>query len=253
MGTDAKPVLLLSIDERLKLEKVPCAPRVAKDRVARITANDGPRQSPRRWGRSLSTVVTTVWLLLASLCFWQGLPALTGSSRQATASATSQSGERELLTTPIEEIAPLQRVIAANPELAGETVSERQIDPATDRLVSFKLTHPDGSFVEWTRVESIPELLDELLLDDEIAFGTLSDGAIDDVLAQRLMGRTLDVELIEFGASGPATIVGIAHCPEPEADDGTGRRLVRSVTRRTPGGGGERQPRTGRPRPRRMG
>ena len=35
MGTDAKAVVRLSIEERVKLEKVLNEPRVAKDRVAR--------------------------------------------------------------------------------------------------------------------------------------------------------------------------------------------------------------------------
>lgn len=181
----------------------------------------------------MSAVVTTVGLLLAGLCFWQGLPALTGTGHRATASTLSQSGGRELITTPIEELVPLDRVIAENPELAGQHVPQRTIDPRIDRLVSFTQTHPDGSITEWTRVERLPELLIGLLLADETAFDDLADDASDAAFAQSLIGRTVDVELSDLGASGPATILNVAPCPEPEADDGTGRRLVTAVFRHT--------------------
>ncbi len=112
---------------------------------------------------------------------------------------------------------------------------------------------PDGSFVEWDRVESLPELfaaavLERLaaLTDEEIEAAPASalfaenvDAPLAEIThdeavlqAERfLIGRTVEVELSEFGVSGAATILSIPPCPQAEPDDGTGRRLVTAVFR----------------------
>jgi hypothetical protein len=218
--------------ETVTLRPSPQCPGIAM-RPAQPPLRPSTHRPRRAW-----SAVTAIGVLLAACCFWQGLPALSSLWRdEAQANVVVEAPQRELVHTKIKDLRPLQRVIAQNPQLAGQHVPERKINPATDRLVSFKLTHPDGSTVQWERVESLPELVMGVLSTDETAFDKLSDDVTDDTTgaapSQSLIGRTLDVELSEFGVSGPATIVGVAPCPEPEAYDGPDRRLITAVFRHT--------------------
>ena len=79
MGTDAKAVVRLSIEERVKLEKVLNEPRVAKDRVARIKMllkadADGPKWSDPKIAEAFDVSIDTV-ARLRHRCVFEGLEA----------------------------------------------------------------------------------------------------------------------------------------------------------------------------------
>ncbi|MCX7423721.1 MAG: hypothetical protein NT013_29875, partial [Planctomycetia bacterium] len=65
MGTDAKAVVRLSIDERLMLEKLLGEPRIAKDRVLRINMllksdADGPQWPDSKIAEAFEVSTDTV-------------------------------------------------------------------------------------------------------------------------------------------------------------------------------------------------
>ena len=79
MGTDAKAVVRLSIDERVLLQKTLGEPRVAKDRVARIgmllkADADGPGWSDERIAEAFDVSHDTV-ARLRTRCVFEGLEA----------------------------------------------------------------------------------------------------------------------------------------------------------------------------------
>ena len=79
MGTDAKAVVRLSIEERLMLERVLQEPRVAKDRVARINMllksdADGPKWADARIAEAFDVSTHTV-ARLRHRCVFEGLEA----------------------------------------------------------------------------------------------------------------------------------------------------------------------------------
>jgi transposase len=85
MGTDAKSVVRLSIEERVLLEKVLRQPRVAKDRVLRINLllksdANGPRWPDSKIAEAFDVSIDTV-ARLRQRCVFEGLEAAT--SRRA--------------------------------------------------------------------------------------------------------------------------------------------------------------------------
>lgn len=180
-------------------------------------------------------------LLFAGFCFYQGIP--NGQRPQASqaqavvAARPKASSQRKLETIAIKDIRPGMRVLAENPELAGQNVPQPQIDPANTRLVRLHQIKPDGH--ELTMETLVP--LDSLHIaayerinsDDRIHIRSLprTETEEDIRLAELLLGHIIDLTLPELGAKGPATIVEISHCPKIESDDGTGRRLVTSTFR----------------------
>jgi hypothetical protein len=160
----------------------------------------------------------------------------------ASVAATSiprgaSSVQRRLLTRPIQEIQVGHRVLAENPELRGQDVPETHFDAESTRLVVLHQIKPDGY-----------ELTVETLLPLEVLVATVAErlesesapppnplplvGSAETVLLNELLlGQTLDLNLPELGAEGPAQIVSIRPCPSFEPDGGTGRRLVTSVFR----------------------
>ena len=81
MGTDAKAVVRLSIDERLMLEKLLREPRVAKDRVLRTNMllksdADGPKWPDSKIAEAFEVSTETV-ARLRHRCVFEGLEAAT--------------------------------------------------------------------------------------------------------------------------------------------------------------------------------
>ena len=198
-------------------------------------------------------------MLLGAFCFWQGWtsPGVASVvdagvvSTNALAASHAAPVTHTLKTAPIESLRPGMRVLASNPELAGQEIAPREIDPLTDRLVTFRLEKEDGSFVEWDRIESLPDLFAAAVLEK---LAMLSDADIEAIPAsalfaenvdppqpdidaeaavrrieQFLIGRTVEVDLAELGVSGPSTILAVSPCPQIEAETGPGRRLITAV------------------------
>jgi len=167
----------------------------------------------------------------------------------------TQSFKRTLITRPIQDIVCGQRVIANNPQLAGQDVPQLEIDPEFTRLVSLHMLKPDGRELDIDTLVSLDTLLalsiEQFEADVEAAGPPvllmppvsmlptsmpsesmlLVDAADDVSLNELLVGQVIEMNLPELGADGPATITSIRPCPPIEPDDGTGRRLVTSVFR----------------------
>ncbi len=162
----------------------------------------------RRW-----SMVSFIGLVLAVACFWQGLPALSSVWRdEVRAQGIAPAPQRELVRTKIKDLRPGRSVIAGNPEL-HQTLADSDIDPATWRLITLVMTKPDGGRLDI-------ELLRPLEW-------------IEDFGAE--VGKSVDLDLAELGAAGPAEVLSIGPCPEIEPDDGHGRRVVTGTFRHSSG------------------
>ena len=146
-------------------------------------------------------------LLLSALCLWNAVPGSTSPATPlaaATPSATTHSGgiTKRLRTTPIGEIRLGMRVLAENPELAGQHLPDTPIDPASWRTIALTMTKPDGGRLDMEFIRS-PEWMEET-------------GA-------RVVGDVIPLDLPELDISGPATVTAVGPCPTLEKGEG---RLV---------------------------
>jgi hypothetical protein len=130
------------------------------------------------------------------------------------------------------------RVLADNPELHGQEVPERAIDPQTTRLVTLHQVKPDGNELTVQTLMSVDTLAANAI---EIWGDSKRrpehrpwiGNAVDVILREALLGQSLDLSLPEMGAEGPADVIAIASCPPFESANEPGRRLVTSVFRHT--------------------
>jgi len=144
---------------------------------------------------------------------------------------------RTLVTRPIQDIQVGQRVLADNPELNGQAIPQAKFDAETTRLVVLHQIKPDGH--ELTVETLLP--LDALAAAAMERLNSDIGPALDPIplvgsrenvaLNELLVGQTLELNMPELGAAGPAEIVTVRPCPAFEPDDGTGRRLITSVFR----------------------
>ena len=99
MGTDAKAVVRLSIDERLMLEKLLREPRIAKDRVLRINMllksdADGPQWPDSKIAEAFEVSTDTV-ARLRQRCVFEGLEAATSRRRPSVTRTRRLDGAAE--------------------------------------------------------------------------------------------------------------------------------------------------------------
>ena len=99
MGTEAKAVVRLSIDERLMLEKVLQEPRVAKDRVARIhrllkSDADGPKWPDPKIAEAFEVSLDTV-ARRRHRCVFEGLEAAIARRRPSATRPRRLDGAAE--------------------------------------------------------------------------------------------------------------------------------------------------------------
>lgn len=99
MGTDAKAVVRLSIDERLMLEKLLGEPRIAKDRVLRINMllksdADGPQWPDSKIAEAFEVSTDTV-ARLRQRCVFEGLEAATARRRPSVTRTRRLDGAAE--------------------------------------------------------------------------------------------------------------------------------------------------------------
>lgn len=132
-----------------------------------------------------------------------------GQSRQA-AIQSGPARRTQLRTRKIRDIRPGVRVLADNPELGGATIPALQVEPKQWRLVTLEMKKPDGSLL------SI-----QLLRDVEWLEQTKAG-----------VGASVELNLVELGAAGPATVLAIAPCPPIEPGNG---RIVTGSFRHTAG------------------
>ena len=171
---------------------------------------------PRPTGRSprrSSSVVSLVGLLVAACCFWQGLPAVTALWRNdVQARVAVAPPTRELVRVPIKDLRPGRRVIAGNPEL-HEALADTEIDPAIWRLITLVMLKGDGSRLDIELLRSLEWI----------------------ELETAVVGQSVDLDLEELGAAGPAEVIAIAACPPIEPDDSQGRRVITGTFKHSSG------------------
>ena len=135
-----------------------------------------------------------------------------------------------MLTIRIDQLLPGRQVFAINPELAGQHIAEREINPETTRLVSLQQTKPDGTDLDVDTLFDIKALAAHSV---EIWSESKSrpdhypfvGSAIDVVLKELLLGQTLELDLPEMGATCYAEIIRIDPCPPIEPTDEPERRF----------------------------
>jgi len=84
---------------------------------------------------------------------------------------------------------------------------------STWRLITLAMSKPDGGRLDIELLRPV-EWLEHVSAD---------------------VGRTVELDLAELGAAGPAGVLSIAPCPEIEPDDGTGRRVITGTFRHSSG------------------
>ncbi len=192
----------------------------------------GGSRGRRRAGKALVYGL----LLLAGFCclafssprsWWQPPP----TPAVATAADVSRQVEHtqpRLLARPIRDVRPGQRVLAENPELEGVVVEPLEIEPDQWRLIRLKMPKPDGGTlaiellrpVLWLQLAACETLLEDTPADNE-AIDALLERIEDEAgLHGVLLGSTIELDLEELGAAGPAEVVEIATCPQLEEGEG---------------------------------
>lgn len=174
MGTEAKAVVRLSIDERLMLEKVLQAPRVAKDRVLRIhmllkSDADGPKWPDSKIAEAFEVSTDTV-ARLRQRCVFEGLEAATARRRPSVTRTRRLDGAAEArlvllaCSTPPDGRAKWTMQLLADEfvawkivdEISGETVRKTLKKTTSSRggksATSFPPKPTPSSSVKWRRL-----------------------------------------------------------------------------------------------------
>ena len=152
MGTDAKVVVRLSIEERLMLEKVLQEPRVAKDRVLRINMllksdADGPKWPDSKIAEAFDVSTDTV-ARLRHRCVFEGLETATSRRRPSATRTRRLDGAAEArlvllaCSTPPDGCAKWTMQLLADQFVALEIVAE--ISGETVRKTLKKMTSSRG-------------------------------------------------------------------------------------------------------------
>ena len=162
-----------------------------------------PRRPSRRRSRIVcggSNLLASAWLLgclLLGGMFFLGQSSSPALSRQATASPAAASpidttlSDQKYVTRSIREIRIGDRVLAHNPEVTETERAEAVQPDATWRQVCLEMGKPDGSQV---RIQLLRPR----------SWLTAQAAAV---------GSTIQLDLEEMGASGPARVTDITSCP----------------------------------------
>lgn len=146
----------------------------------------------------------------------------------ANASATQTVLKEVLQTRPIRDIRPGQRVLSENPELNGQKIEPLEIDPKHWRLITFEQKKANGQSLKvellrrlyWLQIMALVRATDEKekrIVSSDIT----SDVSVDqDWIQEALIGHTIELNLVEFGAVGSATVKKIEPCPKIETGQG---------------------------------
>lgn len=166
-------------------------------------------------------------LILSGVCFWNALPDGAGSlpadgvlaSAHASSSGSdSPASDLCLETRPIQDIRVGQRVLAHNPEVSDLERAGWAVEPDWSAWVFLKLQMPKPG----EGVLHIDLIRPRKWLEAQ-AGGInrkLPAGGDPSAPYAELIGRTIELDLPELGATGPAAIHAIGPCPEIETGDG---------------------------------
>lgn len=131
MGTDARAVVRLSIEDRLMLEKALQQPRVAKDRVARINMllkadADGPKWTDVRIAEAFSVSTDTV-ARLRHRCVFEGLEAAISRRRPTASRPRTLDGAAEARLVQLACSTPLEGCATWTMQLLADQLVELKI------------------------------------------------------------------------------------------------------------------------------
>lgn len=183
-----------------------------------------PFKARKSWTAALATAVALC--ALGAGLVWNGL---TGGSAQR-AQAAAPAG-RIVKSVAIRDFALGRRCVGTNP-LREQVEHTPEPDQAIWREVHLLLKKPNGGNVRCELLRPLEWLIAHAaqivttLPSKDIVQRPLMVPVGEAPLHELLLGRTIQLDLPELGASGPAEIVSIGPCPDIEPDDGKGRHVV---------------------------
>jgi len=190
-------------------------------RSSATTPFDRPRPTRRSaglFGKSWLVVCVLLAAFFGGRCFWKlGEEATPASLSAAPVSQCASLGQ--LASQAIETVRVGQRVVAANPELAGSPRSTlTAVDPSTWRLLRLRAvdTWPDGT-VDTIEVETLQP--PEWIARHKAAVGA---------------AVPLPLDLVEMGLSDDLRATVVANEPCPTIDDGPGSVVLTTVNHLNP-------------------
>lgn len=187
----------------------------------------------RRRGSKLGLAWLWACLLLAGGFLWNGLPAPSPSSQPLIAASSSRPAPvvAKYLTKPIREICVGDRVLAHNPEVSdSERADAIEPDPETWRHIRLSMQKPDGSDLQIEMLRPAEWLADHAIsqIDLETPGWFVREQLLLDSSRweEGLVGRTIELDLPELGAAGPAKVLSVQPCPVIESTSDDGRQVV---------------------------
>ena len=185
----------------------------AKAATRRHTPTGSPSTSgkPRPCRSPFIRLWPVIALLLAGFCGWMaftsarpGLDTREIPAAQTALSAQSDTSTR-YVTAAIQDVQIADWVLADNPELPDSTPDTADdIDPASWRVIRAEMDKPDGGRLNLALLRPV--------------------GWIEEFGA--VVGGTIELDLAELGAEGPATVTAVEPCPEIAERPHPGCRLV---------------------------
>ncbi len=205
-----------------------------------------------------ASLLRPLGLLFAAFCLWQAIRPLPATptntagdcvqivQTERSGSFSSLSKKCPLQTTPIERLETGMRVLAENPELIGPHQPDSEVNPETWRRICLQLDKADGScldiellrprewIVEQAFLQVQPDGTNHLPI-DKISTMPLALAGGDLLAGELLLGKSIHLDLPEFGATGPARVVSLRPCPPLEIARHAGRRLITGTFRHSAG------------------
>lgn len=204
------------------------------------TTGDRSGSAPKTSTRSLSKWVVPFLLFLSLCCFWQAAPrterpgvqqAHAGMVSSDAANQLSSAPTRKLVTTPIKDLRTGQRVLVAAPHLDGTDKPQIRIgDPTAWRVVRLTMSKPDRSRLDIVLLRPLDWIVAAAFdaISQEATATTLPRPVVADIedvsIYERVLSRTIRLNLPEMGISGPAEITSLQTCPQLE--EGPGRLVT---------------------------
>lgn len=225
-----------------------CGSRVPQSTSASTTptalSTREPRM-PRAHSRHVSKLgLAWMWacLLIGGGLLWSGLSGTSNPAQPLHASVmrVPTTPTTKFVTKPIQDLRVGDRVLARNPEVSDSERAEAiEPDPATWRQVSLVMQKPDGSDLRIEMLRPVDWLAEQTasLIDLQTAGWFARDGLLLDEARWEaaIVGRTIQLNLPEMGAAGPAKVVAVQPCPQLEPNSGDNRQLITATFQHSSG------------------
>ncbi len=200
------------------------------------------QQRPSRHVSMLGLAWMWACLLIGGGLLWSGLSGTSSPAQplQASMMRVPTTPTTKFITKPIQDLRVGERVLAHNPEVSDSERAEAiEPDPATWRQVSLVMQKPDGSDLRIEMLRPVDWLADQAvaLIDLQTPGWFARDGLLLDEARWEaaIVGRTIELNLPEMGAAGPAKVVAVQPCPQLERNSGDNRQLVTATFQHSSG------------------